>query len=235
MSKYVGTRMFEFVTETWNPVIGCKHYCCYCWSRRLVETRLKRIYRDFTPRLIEKRFRYRPKAGSLVFVCDMGDLFGDWVPREWITRVINFTKSFPETTFLFLTKNPARYIEFIDEFPSNVILGTTIETDRDDLYRKYHISRAPLPSERYRAMLEVKDRRPELRRFVSIEPILDFNLGTFVKWIKDVEPCMVAIGYDNYSNKLPEPPLGKTLKLIDELEKVTKVAVSYTHLTLPTN
>jgi DNA repair photolyase len=29
------TRMFDFVTETWNPITGCSHECVYCWARRL--------------------------------------------------------------------------------------------------------------------------------------------------------------------------------------------------------
>jgi len=29
------TRMFDLVTETWNPITGCNHECVYCWARRL--------------------------------------------------------------------------------------------------------------------------------------------------------------------------------------------------------
>ena len=33
-------------------------------------------------------------------------------------------------------------------------------------------------------------------------------------------PWAVAIGYDNYNNGFPEPPLSKTMQLIDELESL---------------
>ncbi|RLG44408.1 MAG: hypothetical protein DRN78_00210 [Thermoproteota archaeon] len=216
------TRMFSIVRETWNPVSGCPHQCKYCFARRLAETRLRntRRYRDgFITRLNEEEFRKRFKGG-VVFVSDMGDLFAHTVKDEWISRVIDHISRFPDTFFLFLTKNPSRYREFLPKFPSNAILGATIETDDDTLYRRENISNAPLPSLRYEAMREL--RWP--KKFVSVEPILDFHLDTFTEWIRDIDPFMVYVGYDNYNNKLPEPPLAKTRKLIDRLAEFTFVA-----------
>jgi len=34
---------------------------------------------------------------------------------------------------------------------------------------------------------------------------------------------MVYVGYDNYDNRLPEPPLKKTLMLLDDLSEMTFV------------
>jgi len=215
------SKMFDVVTETWNPVTGCQHNCLYCWARNLVETRLRNTkkYRyGFSPMIHEREFRKRFNGGT-IFVCDMGDLFGDFIPSEWILRVINHVRMFPDTTFLFLTKNPARYFEFLNVMPSNVVLGATIETNRDDMYIEHNISRAPLPSSRYKAMKELKWRR----KFVSIEPILDFDIDELVRWIYEIRPCIVYIGYDNYNNRLTEPPLDKTLELIDRLSRFTEV------------
>jgi len=47
---------------------------------------------------------------------------------------------------------------------------------------------------------------------------MNFDLKTLFEWITDIEPECVSIGYDNYHNHLPEPPLEKTLKLIEDLE-----------------
>jgi DNA repair photolyase len=102
--------MFGMVTETWNPITGCLHNCVYCWARRLALTRLRntRRYRDgFKPRLNEEEFRRRFNGG-VVFVSDMGDMWGEWVPDEWIRRVLNHIRRFPNTRFLFLTKNCCR-------------------------------------------------------------------------------------------------------------------------------
>ena len=216
-----GSKMFNIVGETWNPITGCLHYCKYCWARQLALTKLKntRRYRDgFKPRLNEEELRKSFKGG-VVFVSDMGDIFSPGVKDEWIIRVIKHISKFPDTYFLFLTKNPTRYKDFIDIMPQNAILGATIETNRDDLYTEHRISQAPLPSIRYRAMKEID----WSLKFVSIEPILDFDLEVFTKWIKDIGPFMVYVGYDNYNWKLPEPPLSKTEKLIDMLSDFTLV------------
>jgi len=206
------TRMFKEVTVTWNPVVGCLHGCVYCWARRLARGRLKKLYGDFRPRFFPERLKKVPKSG-LVFVCDMGDLFGDWVHSEVIGQVIEVTIDHPNVTFLSLTKNPRRYHEF--DFPDNVILGATIETTEGT----GRISSAPMPAMRAGAMMTLKHDR----KFVAIEPILNFDLPRFVRWIKDIDPKFVYVGYDNYGHRLPEPSLEKTKALIAELSKFTEV------------
>ena len=204
------TKMFNIVTETWNPVTGCLHYCKYCWARRLAETRLKnskRYCNGFTPRLNKEEFNKKFRGG-IVFVSDMGDLFGEFIPDEWIETVLKHVRRFSNTFFLFLTKNPSRYHEF--DFPDNAILGATIETDNDEIYDG--ISKAPKPSKRIKAMIELEWDA----KFISIEPVLDFSLN-FWKKIEKINPFMIYVGYDNYGNKLPEPSLDKTLFLIKKL------------------
>ena len=212
------SRMFRHVTTTWNPIVGCKHLCVYCWARRLAVTKLRHLpqYKDGfeTSKLVENAFKKRFKPGEFVFVSDMGDMFGSWVPSEWILKVINYIRRFPRTTFLFLTKNPSRYHEFIDIMPENTVLGTTIETDNDMLSAE--ISKAPLPSERYKAMQSLD--LDSSRKFVSIEPILDFDLDKFASWIIDINPGIVYVGYDNYNHRLKEPRLDKTMMLVKRLE-----------------
>lgn len=51
----------------------------------------------------------RVRKPQTVFVCSMADLFGDWVPDEWIYAVFNACRAAPQHRYLFLTKNPARY------------------------------------------------------------------------------------------------------------------------------
>lgn len=48
-----------------------------------------------------------------IFVCSMADLFGDWVPESWIEEVINACLAAPQHRYIFLTKNPARYLTLI--------------------------------------------------------------------------------------------------------------------------
>jgi len=49
-----------------------------------------------------------------IFVCSMADLFGEWVPDEWIKAVFDACLAAPQHRYLFLTKNPKRYRE-LDE------------------------------------------------------------------------------------------------------------------------
>jgi len=222
-----GKKMFSIITRTWNPVTGCRHGCRYCWARRLALTKLRnreRYAKGFIPRLNEEEFKVKFNDGEMVFVSDMGDLFGSFIPRRWIIRVINHIRRFPRTFFLFLTKNPQRYEEFIDIMPENAILGATIETNRDALYTEHRISRAPLPSVRIRAMINLTWDK----KFISIEPVLDFDLEAFLGQLMRINPIMIYIGYDNYNNRLPEPPLSKVLALIERLSKSPILVIAKT-------
>lgn len=60
----------------------------------------------------------RMKKPQTIFVCSMADLFGDWVPDEWIAEVFKACERAPQHRYLFLTKNPDRYVfdNFISDF-----------------------------------------------------------------------------------------------------------------------
>lgn len=67
----------------------------------------------FTPTFHEYRLD-DPKTkgfGKTIFVCSMADLFGEWVPDEWIEKVFEACKAAAGHRYLFLTKNPGRYLE----------------------------------------------------------------------------------------------------------------------------
>ena len=211
--------MFPFITETSSPVKGCNHHCQYCWFVSLATGRLKRYYKNgISPRVVKGELDRRFKKRQFVFISDMGDLFCSAVPTEWIANVCDAIRESPEAEFLFMTKNPQRYVGVASTIPSNVVLGATIESDRNYIA----LSKAPNQSDRLTAMMQLIDTLPN-RRFVSIEPILDFNLDTFVEQLKNVRPWAVAVGYDNYGWKLPEPSRERTDALISELGKFTIV------------
>lgn len=52
-----------------------------------------------------------------IFVCSMADLFGDWVPDEWIQEVFQACGQAPQHRYLFLTKNPDRYLDLANLMP----------------------------------------------------------------------------------------------------------------------
>jgi protein gp37 len=111
----------------WNPVTGCLHGCPYCYARKMA-ARLKGRYGypvddPFRPTFHADKIREPDnlKTPSKIFVCSMSDLFGEWIPRDWIVQVRDTVEFNPLHTFIFLTKNPKRYSEF--NFPKNAWLG----------------------------------------------------------------------------------------------------------------
>jgi protein gp37 len=63
-----------------------------------------------------------------VFTCSMADLFGRWVPKEWIEAVLATVRANPQWNFLFLTKFPKRMAEF--DIPDNAWMGTTVDMQK---------------------------------------------------------------------------------------------------------
>lgn len=51
------------------------------------------------------------KKPRTIFVCSMADLFGEWVPDEWIKAVFDACAAAPQHRYLFLTKDPGRYCD----------------------------------------------------------------------------------------------------------------------------
>jgi len=188
--------------------------CTYCWARNYAR-RLAAMgvepYRThgFRPAFAEWRLKQKLPKGGFVFVSDMGEMWGDWVPKEWINRVLDVLTAKPKMSFLFLTKNPKRYSEFMGVFTDNMLLGATIETNRPN-----KLSSAPTQRERFEAMKNLHWKH----KAVIVEPILDFD-PEFADWMAEIKPEIVYIGYDNYNNKLPEPELSKTQAFVDELRK----------------
>lgn len=134
--------MVDWAKWTWNPVTGCKHDCIYCYARdiavRFYPEKFEPTYRperlsaprntvpppyaDKSPDPVERT------AWRNVFVCSMADLFGRWVPDEWIDGVFGACRRSPQWNYLFLTKFPNRYVDL--EFPPNSWVGTSVDEQK---------------------------------------------------------------------------------------------------------
>lgn len=188
----------EWCNSTWNPVTGCKHDCPYCYARGIAnrfsahgerwderETHVldEKFYvpeaeksepypYGFVPTFHRYRLNeYESKKGRTIFVCSMADLFGAWVPDSWIEEVFAVCEKAPQHRYLFLTKNPQRYIDLAKagKLPAkdNMWYGTTATTPDEQFFwgGAWHT-------------------------FVSIEPILRDYTGeiggmcdTFAQWV----------------------------------------------------
>lgn len=153
----------EWTDATWNPVTGRLHGCDYCYARGIakrfgcgllpvsgenlavldtpvVDNGKTYPYPfNFLPtfhkyRLNEPARWTKPRT---IFVCSMADLFGDWVPDEWIAEVFKACEAAPQHRYLFLTKKPERYRALYEKkalpYFDNFWFGSTV-TKASDSY-----------------------------------------------------------------------------------------------------
>jgi protein gp37 len=172
----------EWTDLSWNPIrarhretgkVGwhCEHAsdgCRFCYAEtrnRWIGTGLPftRQSREEVKLFLDKK-RLRapmPEARCKIFVCDMTDLFGEFVDDEWIDCILGVADFYPHHVFQLLTKRPRRMCSYfarpgLGQLPiANVWLGTSIESRRE-LDRLDWLRLAP-------AAL----------RFISCEPLLE--------------------------------------------------------------
>jgi hypothetical protein len=203
---------------------GCKNECVYCipsFQRQakrqkqrclkcyefIPHSHLERLKKP-SPKTKHNQFVFFPKGGDVSF-CLVTDFL----------EMIKYCKRNPQTDFLIQSKNPEYFQNF--RFPSNVILGITLETNKTefDTPSKYHsyneISLATAPLRRAIDFLNVDHKRKE----ITIEPILQFD-SDIINLIQSIGPEFVYVGYDTKKCKLPEPRLKETLELISRISNV---------------
>ena len=103
-------------------------------------------------RLEEPQHTKKPQN---IFVCSMADLFGRWVPVQWIRDVVDTCAAAPWHRYMFLTKNPARYLELdkiaLLPYGEHFWYGSTVSDEDSVAMYPYH---------------------PNIRTFWSMEPLL---------------------------------------------------------------
>lgn len=157
----------------------------------------------FEPTLHKYRFNWptKVKFGRNVFVGSMTDLFGEWVPDEWIEMVFEACEKSPQHNYMFLTKNPKRYMELVGKgilkAKSNFWYGTSTPTPGIEFF--WH---------------------DQLNTFVSIEPILEpWPEVTPNEIVKKVNWVIIGAESGNRKDKvIPQK------EWIDELVKQCSIA-----------
>ena len=163
---------------------GCLHGCNYCYARAIAHRFTEGFPAGFTPvfhhdpdngytRLdapanttIPARFvdDNHPDCGigdceicahRRVFVCSMADLYGRWVPDEWISQVHSAMLASPKWQYLLLTKFPGRYVGL--DLPPNAWVGTSVDEQK----------RVRLAENAFRQIDGVK------WKWLSLEPLLE--------------------------------------------------------------
>lgn len=197
----------EWAQYSWNPITGCLHDCVYCYARDIaLSKRTEKVFPfGFEPtlhplRLLAPHGTKPPKEAAHdtryrnVFTGSMADIFGRWVPAEWIEAVLAQVKSSPQWNFLFLTKFPNRMAEF--DIPSNAWLGTSVDL-------QVRVAAAEKAFAKVKAPV----------KWLSIEPMLEpltFKRLDLFDW--------VVIGGASRSTKTPEwrPPFAWIYDLVKQ-------------------
>ena len=201
--------MFPWVTHTWNPRAGvCSHGCLYCFML----DRPCDKYRG-PPRLEKSEMRYPLGRDRVIFVGSASDLFARDVPDDVIRAVLERCRMFDGNTYHFQTKNPGRLFDFLDLFPEDATLGTTIETNR--VIRD--VSSAPDPLRRYQALRDLS----WPRKMVSVEPVIAFDVDVLAHIVGRIGPEFVSIGADSKGrlrlHGIEEPGPGDVKMLVRRL------------------
>jgi len=84
------------------------------------------FYPRFWPERLYIPFNSKPKG---IFTVDMGELFGDWIPREWQDDIFRVIKLHPNDRFYLLTKQPQNLAKF-SPFPDNCWVGVSVCNDK---------------------------------------------------------------------------------------------------------
>lgn len=118
-----------------------------------------------------------------IFVCSMADLFGDWVPYEWIRKVFEACKAAPQHRYLFLTKNPVRYLNLAEQgllpMDDNFWYGSSTPLKKNEFFWN-----------------------TEVNTFVSIEPILEPFTDLLDDGVDSVKRCnWIIIGAETGNRK----------------------------------
>ena len=203
------SNMYEDITaKNINPLRGeCKHKCTYCYVERQ-----KRIFP-----VMKTKYSGKPKSdpnvlsktvkGGIRFLCSCNDLFACDVPNETIAEILDWAEQ-QDTRWWIQTKNPQHpmFRDLCQCRPVNFVLGITLETNRDT--SKY--SDAPTPKERSIQVQGID--------YITIEPIMDFDIEELMEMLKELNPLFVNIGADSGNNNLPEPSEDKVMKLVKAIQ-----------------
>lgn len=168
----------EWTDETWNPVTGCIKVspgCKHCYAEKFSERfrgtiapsgRLHPFFNGFDPTLRPERLDhpFGWRSPRRVFVNSMSDLFGEFVPDEFLGQVFDVMRRTPQHTYQILTKRAERLRAWTSGTPwleeaRHVWLGVSVEDRRYGVPRIGELRAAPVAT-----------------RFLSVEPLLE-DLG----------------------------------------------------------
>jgi len=176
--------------------------CPYCYARRMYD----RFGWDKTIRY-EDVFWYpgiKGKPGDKYFVGSMMELFGDWIEKWWLENIFEWVTSYPQRTFIFLTKQPQNLQKW-SPFPSNTWIGATATNLQSYAFAVLWLQLIEAPV-----------------RFISVEPLLA-EIPTEKTRQFSWHPDWLIIGAET-GNRKEKPPLEQVQDWAREIIKAADEA-----------
>lgn len=158
---------------------------------------------DFEPTLHRHRMDIpeKLKMGNNIFVGAMADVFGAWIPDNWLDEIFEVCQKNSIHNYLFLTKNVERYVEYgVPAGLKNIWYGTTItrecEVRRCDFFPK------------------------GCKTFISIEPLLeDIEPEKYNMMFRQIDWIIIGAETGHSKNKVV-PELDWIKKVLAEANKI---------------
>jgi len=211
--KSVGN-MYPWVTHMHTHLGGeCPHQCSYCYVATSRWGRPPKYTGEI--RLLQHELQVNYGTGKTIFIEHMNDGFAQTIPQRFINAILAHCCLFPDNTYVFQSKNPIRILDNKDILPPKIMIGTTIETNRS----LNIISKAPSPWHRYMAMCEIRLQLPEAQTFMTIEPIMKFDLDILSGMLAKIQPSFINIGADSKHCNLAEPTKEEVQALIRNIQR----------------
>ena len=211
--------MYLFINGTWNPIKGlCPFLCVYCYMLGIY----KRFKQNTTMRLEQKELQTKIGSGKFIFVGSSTDMWSYPVESAWIVQVLDHCLSYPDNKYLFQSKSPQRFLDFLNHplmgLKEQLVFASTIETNRNISA----FSKADSIEERVVAMTRLRELGYQV--MITVEPVMQFDFVELVAMLRQIAPFQVNIGSNsNKAVKLPEPTRDELVALVEELKTFTNV------------
>ncbi len=153
---------------------GCK----FCYSEALGQrysrgsefnaAEMAKLTPYLDPEDLSKMLRLKAASGKRCFVGDMTDIFGEWVPDDFIDAIFSLFARRADVTFQVLTKRPERMAKWFARVGATLGPDSIIPWPLPNVWIGTSAENQEMADERIPHLVEC----PAFVRFVSIEPLL---------------------------------------------------------------
>lgn len=202
--------MYPWVTHMHSHLRGaCPHACPYCYATKGRAQRFAQGPLTFKADELNVGYGSRGGVPKTIFIEHTHDICANGVKAEWIEAILRHCRGTRYNTYVFQTRNPlALDFYYAGQLPPKCYIGTTIETNRKAP------GYAPQPEFRAKGLWNCK-MIDGAATFLTIEPVLDFDVDGMLDLIDIARPAFLNIGADSKRCGLAEPSADKVLALIE--------------------